>query len=295
MKGEWAHVYAALLQVRTLLESNAPETVRKLTSVQAFRDVSTLPSLLAKLPDVPRTEPVPIEPKQTILGVDLSRAALQADFLAGSSGALGKRIFEAAKIPLDPAILAGVRAQLPSPPSSSSLGDGGHGGSRCTGGLPRREAELVGDIGEAFVHEWLSLVPGVDYAPDCWVSKARERYGLPAVGNDDLGYDFKVSDPEGRLFQKPLPNLLIEVKATSTDGIGPFPMSSKEWEVARQCHEGDGSTTYVIIRVFNTIEHPRIGDVLIDPFDAYRRGEVRYTDRDLWITVAPLVSSSEET
>jgi hypothetical protein len=32
---------------------------------------------------------------------------------------------------------------------------------------------------------------------------------------------------------------------------------------------------------------PRIGDVVLDPFVAHRRGEVRLAERDFWVTVAP--------
>ena len=80
-----------------------------------------------------------------------------------------------------------------------------------------------GDIGEAFVHEWLTAVLGADYGPDCWVSESRERYGLPKSGKDGLGYDFKVPDPNGRLFGIPAAAYLIEVKSTTTDGSGVLP------------------------------------------------------------------------
>ncbi|WP_411182373.1 DUF3883 domain-containing protein [Nitrosomonas sp. Is37] len=77
----------------------------------------------------------------------------------------------------------------------------------------------------------------------------RERYGLPAVGNDNLGYDFKVPNPEGLLFGISTASFLIEVKSTITDGTGSFLMSSKEWKVARQCHENKGDNVYVIVRM----------------------------------------------
>ncbi len=149
-----------------------------------------------------------------------------------------------------------------------------------------RESELVGDIGEAFVHEWLGHVLGENYGPECWRSKARGRYGLPESGDDALGCDFEISDVAGKLFPQKPARVLIEVKATSTDGSGPFPMSRPEWDMARRCHE-DGGPLYVIVRVFHADTVPCIGDALMDPFAAYRRGEVRLADRDLWVTVSP--------
>ena len=152
---------------------------------------------------------------------------------------------------------------------------------------PRREPDLVGDIGEAFVHEWLASILEVDYGADCWVSKARERYGLPPCGNDGLGYDFKVPDPRGRLFGLRTRTLLIEVKSTSTAGDGAFPMTRAEWDRARECHGEGGDIRYVLLRVFKADSDPHIGDVVIDPFAAHMRGEIRLADRDLWVTVSP--------
>jgi hypothetical protein len=143
------------------------------------------------------------------------------------------------------------------------------------------------DHSEAFVHEWLASVLGADYGPDCWVSKARERYGLPPCGNDGLGYDFKVPDPNGRLFGMPAATFWIEVKSTTTVGDGAFPMSRAEWEQARECHVDGNGAVYVIVRVFEADRSPKIGDVVIDPFGALSRGEVRLAERDLWVTVSP--------
>jgi len=80
--------------------------------------------------------------------------------------------------------------------------------------------------------------------------------------------------------------LLVEVKSTSTVGDGAFPMSSAEWDQARRCHENGTGTIYVIVRVFDADSNPRIGDVVIDPFAAHRRGEIRLAGRDLWVTVS---------
>lgn len=284
MRGEWAHVYAALFLLRPLIEAGAPETTKKLSAVQAFRETTTYTMLLQRLPELPRTERDVPQPKQSVLGVELTASELRADFLAGAAGSLGEKIAAAAARGIDPAILNASRSPLP--PSGTSGKTGGRGGgSGSSTGQARREPELVGDLGEAFVHEWLGSVLGADYGPDCWVSKSRERYGLPA-GNDGLGFDFKVPDPRGLLFQRAAASLHIEVKATSTEGGGPFPMSRAEWEEARRCHV-DGVDGYVLVRVFQADSDPRIGDVIFDPFAAHGRGEIRLADRDLWVTVAP--------
>lgn len=133
----------------------------------------------------------------------------------------------------------------------------------------------------------LTNMLGADYGPDCWLSKARERYGLPDCGNDKLGYDFRVPDPNGILFKQSAAMLFIEVKSTTTAGTGPFPMSLPEWEQAQKSHDAGCDEVYVIVRVFEADSRPRIGDVIVDPFAAYRRGEIRLADRDLWVTVSP--------
>lgn len=137
------------------------------------------------------------------------------------------------------------------------------------------------------MHELLTATLGDRYGPECWRSKARQRYGLPACGDDGLGYDFEVRDPEGRLFKRPAERLLIEVKSTSTDGSGPFPMSRGEWDLARRCSEAQDGTLYVIVRVFRADTTPHVGDIVFDPFAAHRRGEVRWIEKDIWVTVAP--------
>lgn len=285
LRGEWAHVYAALLLLRPLIEADAPETTKKLSAVQAFRETATETMLLQRLPDLARNERDVPQPKHAVLGVELTDSELRADLLSGVAGSLGAKIAAAAARGIDPAILNASRSALP-PPGSRGKGTGTRGGgSGASTGQVKREPELIGDLGEAFVHEWLGSVLGLDYGPDCWVSKSRERYGLPA-GNDGLGFDFRVSDQKGLLFGRSSAAIHIEVKATSTDGNGPFPMSRAEWEEARRCHFA-AAAAYVIVRVFQVDTLPRIGDVIFDPFAAHGRGEIRLADRDLWVTIAP--------
>jgi len=285
MRGEWAHVYAALLIVHPLIETRAPETTKRLSAVHAFRDTTTYPMLLQRLPGLLRTERHVPQPKQSVLGAEFTASELREDLLAGTTGSLGAKLAAAAARGIDPAILGASRSALPPPGTRGNPTVGGGLGGGVSTGHARNEPELVGDLGEAFVHEWLGSVLGADYGPDCWVSKSRERYGLPA-GNDGLGFDFKVTDTKGLLFSRPATAVHIEVKATSTDGTRPSPMSRAEWEEARRCHV-DGDATYVIIRVFHVDTAPRVGDVIFDPFAAHGRGEIRLADRDLWVTIAP--------
>jgi hypothetical protein len=285
MRGEWAHVYAALLLLRQMLERAAPETTKKLSAAHAFRDTTTYAALVQRLPDLPRTERDVPQPKQSVLGVELTASELRTDLLAGRTGSLGTKIAAAAARGIDPRLLSASRTLLPSAPGTGRNAGRGRSGAGGGTGQARREPELVGDLGEAFVHEWLLSVLGADYGPDCWRSRSRERYGLPP-GDDGLGFDFKVPDPGGILFHRPASSFHIEVKATSTDGRGPFPMSRPEWEEARRCHV-EAHAIYVIVRVFNADTDPRIGDIIVDPFAAHGRGEIRLADRDLWVTVAP--------
>lgn len=293
IKGEWAHVYAALWRLRQLVETLAPETVRTLSSVQAFRDSSTVSSLLAKLPTVSREGTEVVEKKYTLLGQSLTDSEIRNQLLAGTSGTLGSMLVTAARLPLDPNVAAGVRIPLP-PAGDGTSGKRGAGGGGRGSAKSNRETEIIGDIGEAFFHEWLSARLESDYGADCWVSHARARYGFPPAGNDDLGYDFRVSDPTGSLFGKPATTFLIEVKSTSTDGAGSFPMTRHEWEQARRCHEADGVEVYAIVRIFSTNDKPRIGDVIVDPFSGLLNGSVRLAERDLWVTVAPLVDGIDQ-
>jgi hypothetical protein len=284
MQGEWAHAYAALLVLRQLLDSSAPETVKRLATVQAFRDPSTLAALTARLPDLPQESTAVAEPKQSVLGVELSARELRDDLQCGSGGSLGARIAAAAVRGIEPHLLTAARTQL-ALVGPAVGGNGRVGGSWS--GRARQEPELIGDLGEALVHEWLSATLGVDYGPDCWVSSARARYGLPACGDDTLGFDFRVPDPQGRLFGKASRLFMIEVKSTAGDGSAPFPMSHAEWERARRSHEENGDAVYVIVRVCEAAVTPRISDVVIDPFAAFRRGEIRLSERDHWVKVAP--------
>jgi len=282
--GAWAHVYGALAMLRDLLAA-APITVRKLSEVHAFRDPSTRPALMAKLPELPKPEITLSEPRQAVLGEAMTKSELRFDFSSGSGGILGKKLAEAARSGVDPASLAGTRGPL----KKTGKGDGGGRGGNVSIRNPAKEPELTGDIGEAYVHEWLMAILGSEYGAECWLSKARTRYGFPDSGSDGHGFDFRVPNTRGCIVDHPATVLLMEVKSTSGDGGGAFPMSAAEWEKARECHDDQGGPLYVIIRVCDVLAAPRIADIVVDPYGAFQRGEVRLANRDLWVTVAPLV------
>jgi len=300
---EWAHPFAAMAALRSLLKDHAPETAKRLSDVRAFHEPRTETALRALLPELSEHAP-PATPRSTVLEVELSHDEVAADLGKGAHGQLGARLREAARTTLDPSLLPGQRSPLAQP---TVPGGSGNGQTRLTKPprftvpprvpAPPRERALTGDLGEAFVHEWLTWMLGEGYHADAWRSMARTRYGLPGEGNDALGYDFEVSDPAGRLFGVPARTLCIEVKSTVTGGEGAFPMSQPEWDTAEACHLDAGERVYVIARVVHADTTPRIGDVLIDPVAMEHAGTLRRRQRDLWISAGPrqiLVRQQEE-
>ncbi|MBI4206676.1 MAG: DUF3883 domain-containing protein [Betaproteobacteria bacterium] len=77
------------------------------------------------------------------------------------------------------------------------------------------------------------------------------------------------------------PLCCIEVKASPGDGSESFPMTANEWEKARECHQAQDSV-YIIVRVANARDAPRIADVIVDPFGLYGAGQVAVVSRDIY-------------
>ena len=73
--------------------------------------------------------------------------------------------------------------------------------------------ERNGLLGEAFAYEVLrKQLPEFDASN--WVSSNRQRYGLEAEGDDNLGYDFQYRDIDGKLTgRETAPLCFIEVKS----------------------------------------------------------------------------------
>ncbi len=75
-------------------------------------------------------------------------------------------------------------------------------------GPPEEKTKLIGLIGETIVGLWIEKQFGL--APtDTWVSGYRQSVYLDGVGNDSLGYDYRVETPDR--------TLLLEVKASLGD------------------------------------------------------------------------------
>jgi hypothetical protein len=293
--GEWANAYAALLALQFVLRRTAPRTVRRLNQVGAFRNPATQEALLRDLPELPPASSPQSSQTKHLLGLEVPTQDLQQSLNTLANGEVEKKLREAAEAEPDFQAMASRREALKHRDRPAAAGSSGSHRSRGTMSKPQRESELVGLLGEAYVHEWLSIRLQDGYTPDCWRSKARNRYGIPGDGNDSLGYDFEVSDPLGQLFGRKVIRLLIEVKATSTDGSGPFLISGAEWGKATECYRMSENCLYVIVRVFQADTTPRIGDVLLDPVAMEHRSELRLTSRDMWISVSPPPKVSDST
>ena len=61
----------------------------------------------------------------------------------------------------------------------------------------------------------------------------------------------------------------------------PLPRSGRRW-------------VYVIVRVFSVFDKPHVGDVILDPFSGLLSGEIRLAERDLYVTVAALVTGIDQ-
>ena len=172
--------------------------------------------------------------------------------------------------------------------SPMSADPGGTGGWRTT--QRRDEDELVGYLGERFVHEHLMTAGFPDFDASCWVSENRGGYRGQNRDPVILGYDFRYRDIAGRLTgRSDAPLCFIEVKATTGDGQVPFPITSNEWRLAQECHDKGGERAYVIIRVRQVQEAPELFDVIVNPMKAFQDGWLRTRDKDLYLVVGHAV------
>ncbi len=290
-QGAWAHVRVASRLLKDLLAKDAPTTTKVLDERQAFRGEVGYDHLIAKFPDIAKAKPPRPQLLQTCVGVTMSSADLRDELRTGSDGRLGKELASAASGQNPANLLSAPRAPLPPPPNRERGGRRnrypGEGGSGSGAGSTSVDTEFIGDLGEAFVHEWLKLRLGEDYDDGSWVSKSRSRYGYEARGSDGEGCDFRVHDPTGKVFGTGLSGLLhIEVKATTGDGDEPFPLALSEWELAKECHKLPDMGTFVILRVFQVKIRPRIGDIIVDPVAVLERQHLRIDYSELLVTVA---------
>lgn len=284
--GPFANKFAVLRVLKEALEKLAPKTSTALSGKGAFTRFSSRNDLWLQFPELgPIATPAPPEKTLDVFEKRSTLAELVADLARGEGGEIGALL----KNRVDPALdLSALRTRdrrdVPEKGNGGPRGGGGGAGGGKARRLPPPEVlALHGDLGEAFVFEqFKASLPGWDQA--CWFSAARARYNVPGAASDDDGFDFRYSDVEGRLGGRPGAVCLIEVKASSGDGTGPFPLSVNEWNRAHQAHEST-EELYLIIRVAHVCDRPTIVDIIIDPVQLQRERKLRLDAKALEVTV----------
>lgn len=124
--------------------------------------------------------------------------------------------------------------------SGSSGGSGGRGGKRKrTQRLSDDVKAAMGFAGEFLASRYLAAKHPQRFDEQCWVSSNREFAYAGSLGNDDLGFDFRVRTKEVEW--------RYEVKA-STDDSFEFEFTQNEMRVAAEC-AADGARRYRILYV----------------------------------------------
>jgi len=297
LQGWWANSFTVIWAMQRVFQAKVPKAAQRMSDERVFRDPAPANELLARfneLAGVGGVEPAP-PPKQiiTIFGRGLTEDTAAIDLLRGSVGEIGEQLKEKAGLhPFDPNLGKGVREKIVLPSGKARPGGGGGRGDSTQ--ASKKDRELAGLLGEAFVYEYFRTnLPGFDEM--AWRSCNRNAYGLEGPGDDSLGFDFSYQDNENRLAgRQDRPLCYIEVKATSGEGSEPFPMTVNEWEKARYCHQ-TADSVYIILRVSHVRVNPMITDVIIDPFGLYGAGQVGVVSRDMWVYVGAPQSVSDST
>ena len=110
----------------------------------------------------------------------------------------------------------------PKGPEHTGGGGGGHGGGRQRNPSDEQTA-AIGLVGELLAYRWLRRA-FPDATPDSWVSRNRRFFLEGSLGDDSLGYDFRVARRRDTLF--------FEVKATTTNEYE-FDIGESELRAAR--------------------------------------------------------------
>lgn len=291
LEGHWANRYAAVLALRAPIAEQAPKVAERLSQQRAFRDQEDQWRVLWKrfdelgAPPEPQTPPPPPPRRVTVLGTEVAEGQLDAELLKGSTGTIGAKVKERVDPDLDLSNFRKQRKQL-------EKTEPGHRGRkkgrriREDGGPPAGADErnqLTGLMGEAFVYEQLRVsLP--ETAGLRWVSRNAKQYGVDGEADNDAGYDLRAVDVEGKISGIKGADCLIEVKSSTGDACGPFPMSWNEWSVADECHEEEGRC-YVIFRVAFADSDPALVDVIVDPVGLEREQVLRVSSKDLWVRV----------
>ena len=289
-KGWWANAFAALRVLKRAIALQAPQTARVLGGRRAFAAPRPLHELWSAFPELgtPGGDAggTSTQPKKRILGFAKTQSQIDADLAAGGHGEIERELCQFVQSDLDLSALA-CRERSPLDLNSRDRKTGGAGGWRNT--QHRDEDELVGYLGERFVHEYFLAAGFPDYDASCWVSENRGGYKGQTLDPIVHGCDFRYRDDGGGLTgRNDAPLCLIEVKATTSDGRAPFPITINEWRLAQECHD-DEERVYVIIRVRQVQEVPEIFDVIVDPVKALQDGWVRTRDKDLYLVVGHAV------
>ncbi len=283
LTGWWANCFCIIPALQRALQSVAPKTSQRLSDCRVYRDpapANEMRTRFEELQNEPGPSPPPPPKRQvTVFGQVQPEDDVANDLQSGSSGIIGKHLQSVAEQCAAVTASPTGRQQV----TLAKRGDRARGTPTFglgRGSESRKDADLSGLIGEIFVYElFRKLFP--DFDERAWQSENRQKYGLEGAGSDALGYDFSYRDVKGKLTTRTdKPMCYIEVKATTTDGSDAFPISANEWEKARECHL-TSDTVYIIVRVANVREAPRISDMIYDPFGLYRIGQVALISDDM--------------
>lgn len=286
-KGWWANAFAALRVLKRAIALQAPRTARMLGQQRAFAAPRPRHELWNAFPELGNLGGdalgTSIQPKKQILGFEKTQSEIDVDLAAGGDGKIEYELRQFVRSDLDLSTLV-RRERAPLDPNSRVRRSGGTGGWRNT--QRRDEDELVGYLGERFVHEHFMAAGFPDYDDLCWVSENRGGYKRQTSDPIIDGCDFRYRDSAGRLTGRDdTPLCFIEVKATTSDGRAPFPITFNEWRLAQECHDDGEERVYVIVRVRQILDAPEIFDVIVDPVKALQDGWLRTRDKDLYLVV----------
>ena len=192
-KGWWANAFAALRVLKRAIALQAPRTARMLGQQRAFAAPRRPTRTLEQVPGVGqsgrrRYSALPTQSKKQILGFEKTRSEIDADLAAGGDSEIEHKLCQFVQSDLDLSALV-RRERAPLDPDSYVRRSGGTGGWRNT--QRRDEDELVGYLGERFVHEHFMAAGFPDYDASCWVSENRGGYKRQTSDPIIDGCDFR--------------------------------------------------------------------------------------------------------
>ena len=289
--GSWANRVSVLAAVRFALETLVPTTAARMKARQAFRDVDDWRTLWGKfeeLGEIPKpAAPAAPKPRFEMLGRGWTEEEFASTAGDGPGGELVRRLEGCVNPSLDLSSLRDQERDVVNVGPSNSGAGGGNGGTGGGGGRRRPPDHVLKSLGAVAEHFFFQQMKRVldDFDLTNWRSCAREAFGY-GPGDDGLGYDFEYHDARGVLSgNASIPRCLIEVKSTSGETFDAFELTAKEWDVARRCHLGSESATYLIVRIIRTATRPELLDILVDPPRLFADGVLSFSSRDLTVVV----------